>query len=96
MTTSPPPTRRRFLRGALRVAAGITATAGLTAAYELVERYGITSTVLESDGIVGGISRTVERDGWRFAADEMDGRRIRKVRVSLMPDAGPAIDNSED
>ncbi|MBI2705397.1 MAG: NAD(P)/FAD-dependent oxidoreductase [Actinobacteria bacterium] len=39
--------------------------AGLTAAYELT-RYGITSTVLESDSIVGGISRTVERDGWRF------------------------------
>ncbi len=42
------------------------------------------------------VGECVERDGWRFAADEMDGRRIRKVRVSLMPDAGPAIDNSED
>jgi UDP-galactopyranose mutase len=40
--------------------------AGLTAAYELVTRHGITSTILESDSIVGGISRTVERDGWRF------------------------------
>jgi len=40
--------------------------AGLTAAYELVVRYGITSTILEADNIVGGISRTVERDGWRF------------------------------
>jgi protoporphyrinogen oxidase len=40
--------------------------AGLTAAYELVERYGITSTILEADSLVGGISRTVERDGWRF------------------------------
>jgi protoporphyrinogen oxidase len=40
--------------------------AGLTAAYELVTRYGITSTVLEADSVVGGISRTVERDGWRF------------------------------
>jgi protoporphyrinogen oxidase len=40
--------------------------AGLTAAYELVTRYGITSTILESDSVVGGISRTVERDGWRF------------------------------
>jgi protoporphyrinogen oxidase len=39
--------------------------AGLTAAYEL-NRRGITSTVLEADDIVGGISRTVERDGWRF------------------------------
>jgi protoporphyrinogen oxidase len=40
--------------------------AGLTAAYELVTRYGITSTVVEADSMVGGISRTVERDGWRF------------------------------
>jgi protoporphyrinogen oxidase len=40
--------------------------AGLTAAYELATRYGITSTILESDSVVGGISRTVERDGWRF------------------------------
>jgi protoporphyrinogen oxidase len=39
--------------------------AGLTAAYELGKR-GRTATVLESDNIVGGISRTVERDGWRF------------------------------
>ena len=39
--------------------------AGLTAAYELC-RAGVTSTVLEADSVVGGISRTVERDGWRF------------------------------
>ena len=39
--------------------------AGLTAAYELAKR-GITCTVLEADNVVGGISRTVERDGWRF------------------------------
>ena len=39
--------------------------AGLTAAYELAKP-GVTSTVLEADDVVGGISRTVERDGWRF------------------------------
>jgi len=39
--------------------------AGLTAAYEL-GKVGQTATVLESDRVVGGISRTVERDGWRF------------------------------
>src|SRR5439155_25475735 len=39
--------------------------AGLTAAYELGKR-GETCTVLEADAVVGGISRTVERDGWRF------------------------------
>jgi protoporphyrinogen oxidase len=39
--------------------------AGLTAAYEL-GRSSVTSTVLEGDTVVGGISRTVQRDGWRF------------------------------
>jgi protoporphyrinogen oxidase len=40
--------------------------AGLTAAYQLV-RLGVGgAVVLESDDVVGGIARTVERDGWRF------------------------------
>jgi protoporphyrinogen oxidase len=39
--------------------------AGLTAAYEL-QRNGQKCVVLEADDVVGGISRTVERDGWRF------------------------------
>lgn len=39
--------------------------AGLTAAYELA-RADVPATVLEADDVVGGISRTVERDGWRF------------------------------
>ncbi len=39
--------------------------AGLTAAYQLAKR-GATSTVIEADSVVGGISRTAERDGWRF------------------------------
>ena len=39
--------------------------AGLTAAYQLVKE-GVRPVVLEADDIVGGISRTVERDGWRF------------------------------
>ncbi len=39
--------------------------AGLTAAYDLGKR-GAATTVFEADDIVGGISRTVERDGWRF------------------------------
>jgi protoporphyrinogen oxidase len=39
--------------------------AGLTAAYALTKR-GAGVTVLEGDSVVGGISRTVERDGWRF------------------------------
>jgi protoporphyrinogen oxidase len=39
--------------------------AGLTAAYALT-KVGEPVTVLEADDVVGGISRTVERDGWRF------------------------------
>src|SRR5687768_1920950 len=39
--------------------------AGLTAAFHL-EKDGVHSTVLEGTDQVGGISRTVERDGWRF------------------------------
>ena len=46
--------------------------AGLTAAYELGKRRRAV-TVLESDNIVGGISRTVERDGWRF---DLGGHRF--------------------
>ncbi len=64
--------------------------AGLTAAYYLVTRYGITSTVLEADSVVGGISRTVERDGWRF---DIGGHRfftkVREVEAlwhEILPD----------
>jgi protoporphyrinogen oxidase len=46
--------------------------AGLTAAYQLTKT-GHTSTVLEADDVVGGISRTVLRDGWRF---DLGGHRF--------------------
>jgi protoporphyrinogen oxidase len=39
--------------------------AGLTAALQLA-RAGRTCTVLEATDVVGGISQTAERDGWRF------------------------------
>lgn len=39
--------------------------AGLTAAYEL-SKHGLAGTIVEADDVVGGISRTVERDGYRF------------------------------
>ena len=39
--------------------------AGLTAAYMLTKR-GVAPTVVEADHVVGGISRTAVRDGWRF------------------------------
>ncbi len=39
--------------------------AGLTAAYEL-SKHGISGTIIEADSVVGGISRTVEKDGFHF------------------------------
>ena len=39
--------------------------AGLTAAYQL-GKSGHSATVLEATDVVGGISQTAERDGWRF------------------------------
>src|SRR4051812_20276154 len=41
--------------------------AGLTAAYKIMKAGDAHNvTILESDAIVGGISRTEQRDGWRF------------------------------
>ncbi len=52
--------------------------AGLTAAYQLAKA-GKPATVLEADTVVGGISRSAERDGWRF---DIGGHRFfTKVRV---------------
>jgi protoporphyrinogen oxidase len=45
---------------------------GLTAAYQLTKR-GQRPVVLESDAVVGGISRTVLRDGYRF---DLGGHRF--------------------
>lgn len=39
--------------------------AGLTAAYELA-KHGHVGTIVEADSVVGGIARTVEREGYRF------------------------------
>src|SRR5258706_4412958 len=46
--------------------------AGLTAARMLATK-GERATVVEADSTVGGISRTVERDGWRF---DLGGHRF--------------------
>ncbi|MBU3701696.1 MAG: FAD-dependent oxidoreductase, partial [Acidimicrobiia bacterium] len=46
--------------------------AGLTAAFELAKA-GRTCTVLEATDMVGGISRTEARDGWRF---DLGGHRF--------------------
>ncbi len=40
--------------------------AGLTAALQFVRNDVTDVVILEADDVVGGISRTVERDGWRF------------------------------
>ena len=46
--------------------------AGLTAAY-ILGQHGVHCHVLEADSQVGGISRTVEREGWRF---DLGGHRF--------------------
>src|SRR5690349_19896172 len=46
--------------------------AGLTAAYVLAKR-GVPATVFEADGLVGGIAKTVELDGYRF---DLGGHRF--------------------
>jgi protoporphyrinogen oxidase len=61
-TTPAPSARAERAGNVVVIGAG---PAGLTAAYEL-SRAGVSSTVLEADDVVGGISRTVQRDGWRF------------------------------
>jgi protoporphyrinogen oxidase len=39
--------------------------AGLTAGWELAKR-DVPATIIEGDSVVGGISRTAQREGWRF------------------------------
>ena len=65
--------------------------AGLTAAYALAKR-GCTSTVLEADDVVGGISRTTERDGWRF---DIGGHRF-FTKVQAVEDLWHEILPDED
>jgi protoporphyrinogen oxidase len=47
--------------------------AGLTAAYELARKTDVRITVLEGDDVVGGISRTVQYNGFRF---DLGGHRF--------------------
>lgn len=64
---------------------------GLTAAYEL-SKVGIRSTILEKDGCVGGISRTVRHKGYCF---DIGGHRFfTKVKVveDLWNEVLPAAD----
>jgi len=60
--------------------------AGLTAAYEL-SNLGIPCVVLERDRVVGGLSRTVEYNGFRF---DIGGHRF-YTKVSLVQDVWRGI-----
>jgi protoporphyrinogen oxidase len=60
--------------------------AGLTAAYELMKAgHASDVTILESTDVVGGISQTVQRDGWRF---DLGGHRFftKVTRVNALWD----------
>ena len=65
--------------------------AGLTAAYQLVKA-GSSPLVFEADSVVGGISRTVVRDGWRF---DIGGHRF-FTKVSEVQDLWHEILPEED
>ena len=65
--------------------------AGLTAAWE-AEKFGIKTVVLEGDKEVGGISRTVERNGWRF---DIGGHRF-FTKVDEVYDVWDEILDKED
>ncbi|MEY4129935.1 MAG: hypothetical protein RLZZ31_59 [Actinomycetota bacterium] len=67
--TNSPDTPRTADNNIVVIGAG---PAGLTAAFELMKA-GRTCTVLEATDMVGGISRTEERDGWRF---DLGGHRF--------------------
>lgn len=65
--------------------------AGLTAAFQL-HKYGVASTVLEADDTVGGISRTAQREGWRF---DIGGHRF-FTKVQAVEDLWHEILPDED
>src|SRR3977135_766537 len=65
--------------------------AGLTAAYQLGKEH-VDARVLEADTTVGGISRTVERDGWRF---DIGGHRF-FTKVQAVEDLWHEILPQED
>ena len=65
--------------------------AGLTAAYRFGQA-GVTTIVLEADEVVGGISRTAVRDGWRF---DIGGHRF-FTKVQAVSDLWHEILDSDD
>ena len=65
--------------------------AGLTAAYQFA-KHGVTSTILEATAEIGGISQTVQRDGWRF---DIGGHRF-FTKVGAVRDLWHEILGSED
>jgi protoporphyrinogen oxidase len=67
--------------------------AGLTAAYKLAKAgHGASTTVLEATDVVGGISQTAERDGWRF---DIGGHRF-FTKVQAVEDLWHEILPDED
>ena len=65
--------------------------AGLTAAYQL-GKADVDTTVFEATDVVGGISQTVERDGWRF---DIGGHRF-FTKVTAVEDLWHEILPAED
>jgi protoporphyrinogen oxidase len=66
--------------------------AGLTAAYWLKSRHDITSSIYEASSEIGGISQTVNRQGWRF---DIGGHRF-FTKVALITQIWKEILPEED
>jgi DNA-binding winged helix-turn-helix (wHTH) protein len=56
----------------------------------------IAGYVFSTLGHVPVKGEAVESNGWRFAAEQLDGRRIRRVRVSVTPDGRGVSDGDGD
>ncbi|HEY4333760.1 MAG TPA: hemolysin family protein [Ilumatobacteraceae bacterium] len=45
---------------------------------------------------VPDVGESVDFDGWKFSAHEVEGRRVRRLRVCLLPQTAPDPDHEED
>ena len=42
------------------------------------------------------VGESIDHDGWRFTVEEMEGRRVRRVKVSIVPGASPRKRDEDD
>lgn len=42
------------------------------------------------------VGESIDHDGWRFTVEEMEGRRVRRVKVSIVPGSSPRRRDADD